>query len=133
MPGALPAETANCGFHIYAAIGSSEAVVVPFRCQARRTETKSNILARARAHSRSLRGRPTRASIAARAAASFAGAGPDCQRAGTRLSGCEVFSEVIRFPSISGVFHAARKPERRLAWVLAWERARSGNGYCLPA
>src|ERR1039458_4027091 len=50
-----------------------------------------------------------------------------------RLSVCEVFAEVMRFPSISGVFHAARKPERRLAWVLAWERPRSGNGYCLPA
>ena len=45
---------------------------MPSRCQARRIDTKSNILARARAHSRSLRGRPTRASIAARAAASFA-------------------------------------------------------------
>src|ERR1022692_4750667 len=104
MPGALPAETANCGFHIYAAIGSSEAVVVPFRCQARRTETKSNSLARARAHSRSLRGRPARASIAALAATSFSEAGPHCRRAASRFSMCGLFSELIGFPSVVGVF-----------------------------
>jgi hypothetical protein len=59
---------------------------VPSRCQARRIDTKSNILARARAHSRSLKVRPVRASSADRAALSFSEAGLDCQRSASALS-----------------------------------------------
>src|ERR1017187_464391 len=66
--------------------------------------TKSNSLARARAHSRSLRGRPARASIAALAATSFSEAGPHCRRAASRFSMCGLFSELIGFPSVVGVF-----------------------------
>src|ERR1039457_6980312 len=104
MPGALPADRANCGFHISAAIGSSQAVAVPFRCRGRRRETNANSLARARAHSRSLR-----AAIEARAgrplaATSFSEAGPHCRRAASRFSMCGLFSELIGFPSVVGVF-----------------------------